>query len=518
MKKMYYSWAIGLNLIAFCPSASVAQNYFSDATGSLLMLKFSPTVSWDSIRLLKNRYQAIQIDSTSRATTDVKLWKIPASVVAQNQGLATLMDAIDGSYNTKKHVKLSTDSVLLLQNLALGTSTTASPCWAGQLSASCTGNRNDKPLRISYLDSGMDINPSTGNPKNAFLARYFNKTLSKDFSGSGIADTYSHGTAMAYVMAKVLNAGGLPGTGTELLALKIFDNNNNCSPWNIVKALDYSLQQKVHVVSMSINWKARKPSATRFATKSVIELVIDVLGTQSISVVGAAGNSATNVDNASNPDLYHTPNFESTNLFVVGATDCNGKLLSTSNFGKKSVDIGALGLNIPTIGLNDVPQIQSGTSLSAAYVAGLIGVKSAHRVLATAPVDVVSMRSAIYRAYAVSADPSLRNQTVRGEVLRLTCVRALGKELPVEPETIDYQVFPNPVLQTAAVRFVAETDGMATLSIADLFGRVLETHVSPAVAGENTLTWDSKSVTAGFYLMTLKIGHRVQTQKIIVSK
>lgn len=77
---------------------------------------------------------------------------------------------------------------------------------------------------------------------------------------------------------------------------------------------------------------------------------------------------------------------------------------------------------------------------------------------------------------------------------------------------------PNPVKDQAVIRFMAQSDGSARLSLYDLQGRLQETIFNGRVeTGENTLDWQPKNgLEPGVYLLQLQCGKSVSSLKVVI--
>ncbi len=85
-----------------------------------------------------------------------------------------------------------------------------------------------------------------------------------------------------------------------------------------------------------------------------------------ILFVAAAGNTSTNTD-----EFTHYPSsYNLDNIISVAAVDRNGELASFSNFGHRSVDIAAPGVDILSCAANNQFKLLSGTSMATPHVAG----------------------------------------------------------------------------------------------------------------------------------------------------
>jgi subtilisin family serine protease len=182
-------------------------------------------------------------------------------------------------------------------------------------------------------------------------------------------DDNHHGTHTAGTVGAVTNNGtGVAGTAwrVQLMALKFLDANGSGSTANAIRAINYGIQHKADIMSNS--WGGGGFS-------QALSDAINAANQAGILFVAAAGNSANNNDaNAFFPCNYNLPN-----IICVAATDQSDNLASFSNFGAKTVHLGAPGVDI----LSTLPGASygnlSGTSMATPHVAGAAALlKGAH--------------------------------------------------------------------------------------------------------------------------------------------
>lgn len=237
-------------------------------------------------------------------------------------------------------------------------------------------------------------------------------------------DVVGHGTWVAGCIGAVGNNGvGVTGVNwdVQIMPLKIADRNGRLVGSAIIGAHDYATMMRGRGVNLVATNNSYGGFGDQFyadlptgfdAEKDSIQRFIDSGGT----FVAAAGNSA--VDNDSNftsyPASYNLPG-----LISVAATDNQDNLASFSDYGAKTVDLAAPGVDIMTTNsvylgggyaLNGI----SGTSFSSPIVAGAVGLLKTYRPDASA----VEIRKALID----SADPlpSLQNKVVSGGRLNIT--------------------------------------------------------------------------------------------------
>jgi subtilisin family serine protease len=176
-----------------------------------------------------------------------------------------------------------------------------------------------------------------------------------------------HGTHVAGILGAVgNNAAGISGVNwtTSIMAVKWVDGSNTGYTSDLITAIDWVIRAKhaginVRVVNDSATWAGTSAS-------QALSDAIDLLGSNDILFVSAAGNTAQNNDTTPRyPCSYDRPN-----QICVGATDQTDHLWSSSNYGITAVKLGAPGVNIySTLRQSNYGYI-SGGSMAAPQVSG----------------------------------------------------------------------------------------------------------------------------------------------------
>ena len=146
-------------------------------------------------------------------------------------------------------------------------------------------------------------------------------------------DSHGHGTHVAGTIAATgANGVGVAGVcwGARLMVLRYLDAFGMGDTANAISAIEYANAMGAKIINNS--WGGGEYSQ---ALKDVIEA-------STALVVCSAGNNSADTD-----FVPHYPaSYDSANIISVAATDQNDQLAAFSNFGSKSVDIGAPGINI----------------------------------------------------------------------------------------------------------------------------------------------------------------------------
>jgi len=251
----------------------------------------------------------------------------------------------------------------------------ASPVPPGQLGAGA------KPtVVVAVVDSGIMVEHrdlksslwkgrSTDGSKWTSGARCIGGTLSSD-----IADQNGHGTRLA---GTILDAAeGAPGV--RLMAVKFFDPDSLPGPDNGAAAIDFATTAEPKADIINLSWDLGMGS-------SKLEEAINNACKAGILVVIAAGNSG--ADNDMTPAIpARYRELCPAQIITVMATNLYNEKASFSNYGVKTVDLAAPGVEIlatrasmstapedelDRTGFYDEYRTYSGTSAAAAFVSGM---------------------------------------------------------------------------------------------------------------------------------------------------
>jgi subtilisin family serine protease len=183
-------------------------------------------------------------------------------------------------------------------------------------------------VRVAIVDSGINFDEPDLTPNIAPDGWDFVQDDDDPSDNSG------HGTHVAGIVAARGNNGmGVSGVAwrASLIPVRVLDNTNLGSCWQIAEGMAYAVRQGARVVNLSLG----SPDPCQ-PERDVIDAAPNVL------FVIAAMNDSEDVDVAGGyPCAFPSPN-----IICVAATDANDELAGFSNYGAQSVDLAAPGDDI----------------------------------------------------------------------------------------------------------------------------------------------------------------------------
>lgn len=233
-------------------------------------------------------------------------------------------------------------------------------------------------------------------------------------------DDHGHGTHCAGIIgAKGNNGVGVTGINWDvsLVGLKFINGKTGEGDTiGAVKAIEYATKMGIPITSNSWGGEVEEsPSAEGQDEDAILHDAIAAAAAKGYLFVAASGNSRGNND--ANPVL--PASYELDNILSVAATNSWDWFATYSNYGAKTVDIGAPGSGIYSTVLGSRFASMTGTSMAAPVVAGAAAlVKAAHPDW-----DAVAIKKRLME----TADPlsGLKDKVVSGG--RLNVGRALAE-------------------------------------------------------------------------------------------
>lgn len=229
-------------------------------------------------------------------------------------------------------------------------------------------------IKLNIMDSGIAQHPDL---KIAGGINYVTP-------GAPFEDDNSHGTHCAGIAAAQPNTGeGVTGVayGVELWATKILNRSGSGSYANMLKAIEWSIQNKMQVVSMSLGGEGDPGEAVHAGF-----IAAEKAG---IIMVAAAGNDGPSSDNVLYPARWDE-------VIAVGSTaDRNNNMSSFTSQGP-TLEVSAPGSSIYSTVLNNFYGFKSGTSMACPHVSGVMclalkaGIQNPRALIETASIDLLT--------------------------------------------------------------------------------------------------------------------------------
>ena len=194
----------------------------------------------------------------------------------------------------------------------------------------------------------------TGYPEHKDIGD--NATRGKNFiSGEPIEDENGHQTHCVGIICAKDNGIGMVGVAPKAKAIcvKALSKSGSGSYIGLAKALDYAIEVKPDIVSMSLGGSVASP---------ILESKIKKLYEMNIPVICAAGNTGEGGVNW--PAAYDQ-------TIAVAAHDKYGKIAKFSSRGNK-VEWAAPGVNIYSSFLGNTYASLNGTSMACPFIAGVV--------------------------------------------------------------------------------------------------------------------------------------------------
>jgi len=202
-------------------------------------------------------------------------------------------------------------------------------------------------------------------------------------------DDNGHGTFCAGIIgAECGNNVGVCGVNwkTQIMPLKFMNAGGFGYVADAVEAINYAIDRKRAGVNLRVINASWGLSQSSRALEDVIRKAHDA----GILFVAASGSTGSDNDTS---QRYPT-GYSVGNIISVAATDRSDALAQFSNYGAKSVHLAAPGKDILTTALGNDYQEHSGTSMAAAYVAGV----AALALSARPDLSVDELRSLLLRS------------------------------------------------------------------------------------------------------------------------
>ena len=251
------------------------------------------------------------------------------------------------------------------------------------------GITGSKKIIVAVIDTGVDYNhPEL--KENIYVNHAESGDLSKngmDDDGNGVIDDVhganfeagvngtnaslddnDHGSHCAGTIgAKGNNGAGLTGVNWDvsILPVKFLSAEGSGSLEGAVNSIKYATKMKVNVMSNS--WGGGAYS------EALKEAIVEAEKSGILFVAAAGNDSSNNDDSPSYPASYEVPN-----VLAVAATNNQDTLATFSNYGFRSVQVSAPGVEVLSTVKGGRYDTFSGTSMACPHVAGMAALLLSH--------------------------------------------------------------------------------------------------------------------------------------------
>ena len=273
-------------------------------------------------------------------------------------------------------------------------------------------------------------------------------------------DDHSHGTHVAGTIAAVGDNGiGVTGINwhAKIMALKFLDAQGSGTVADAIKAIDYAVANGATISNNS--WGGNEAFS-----QSLYDAIARARDADHVFVTAAGNGNFIGIGQNNDTNPFYPAAFDLDNIITVAATDDHDSKAIFSNYGTRTVDLGAPGVDILSTTPNNSYETLSGTSMATPHVTGVVALvrdtqpswtydQAINDVLST--VDPISAMSGITvtggRLNAAAAVLGAANPAPEIQVLR---ANGLGVEDGVTTVSLDTTAPGIPVAETFVVRNV----------------------------------------------------------------
>jgi subtilisin family serine protease len=229
---------------------------------------------------------------------------------------------------------------------------------------------------VAIMDSGLDYTHRDLAPnvwrnaleqpngkdddRNGIVDDLYGINLCKDEPAGDPRDELGHGTHVAGIIAAVGdNRNDVAGIAwrVQVMGVKFLCREASGTTADAIRGIEYAVAKGAHIINMSWGGPARSRA---------LEEAIKEADRQGVLIVAAAGNEGLDSD----PYPQYPSGFPGPNVLAIAATDPDDRLAVFSNWGLKTVHLGAPGVSILSTTPGNRLTFYNGTSMAAPFVSG----------------------------------------------------------------------------------------------------------------------------------------------------
>ena len=201
-----------------------------------------------------------------------------------------------------------------------------------------------------------------------------------------------HGSHVGGIIGAIRNNNiGMNGVvaDVQIMVIRVVPNGDERDK-DVANAIRYAVDNGAKVINMSFG------KAYSF-NKTIVDDAVKYAESKDVLLIHAAGNDSKNIDKESNyPTPFYADGKRCSTWIEVGASDRDQQPAEFSNFGSKTVNVFAPGVEIYSTVPNNKYESLSGTSMASPVTAGLAGlIRSYYPNLTAAQVKAVIENSSI---------------------------------------------------------------------------------------------------------------------------
>ena len=344
-----------------------ADNKLNQAPNQEMIVKYDAGTTEIQKQILRNQYQVISTKTCRCADPTLELWIVPGA----GNGVPTIEDRIHGA-KSSSGIEESEGN----PDFSITPSTTSMTFGHPDLTIALTkivpANNN---VTIAVMDTGIAygyfgfnvpfLYDNSNNPMACHedgMQDYFGWDFVNQ-DNDPFDDHYnSHGTSVSYIISKTLADNNI---AHQILPVKVFNSNGTASYFDILCGYKYAINNSdVDIINMSFGLYSYN--------SDLLDSFIDE-SNDKVLITASAGNAGVNTDIV----LHYPSGFDTDNIIATAALSdieqATFNLAEFSNFGPNTIDVAAIGENIPFYTNPNDFVLLSGTSYANAYMSAHAG-------------------------------------------------------------------------------------------------------------------------------------------------
>jgi len=496
-----------------------------------MLITFKTNVCEADIDNLQRAYSAIEVSQLPK--TDIRVWEIPSFPVhfKYNSQEKVLIDINTVNQSAMQQaevegVDLDYSMELYNSNYDNGDTQNLGSSFDCNTTYSINHESGNYPTRLSLIDTGFSPN-EIDDGGNLFFDLGTISGYNYVDDNANFIDDNGHGTHIASIINHVSHSASElepHNSFTDYNILKSFNQNGNAYISDVLKAIDKSIAEGVHILNFSFSYRAAVPDKRN---KTPVQRAIEKAEAANILIVTAAGNDF-GIDNDHASIKSYPASYDYPNILTVASVNCNGGLSQFSNYGYSTIDVAAPGEYIEGASPHDKIVNLSGTSQSTAIVTGIANMLASH----LSEFNYEKIKCAILSGTEFS--PDLLGKVFTGGIVNANNAFAiLDKcvidELPFagtiplasirNKKITTVEIYPNPVKEFIRINTRLFMNEDFEYSFFDLSGKEILHGARFGEKGPFSIDINiPKSIDSGFYFFNYKTSTSKGFKKIVVQR